>query len=181
MLHCFMVTYMYYQRFPLVTYRIHGEIHLTWIGWKSGLMRTFWSSTKTNVRSCSSENITQECSTGRDLPSWGAAQCKGTWGTTSSIWANSVLLAKQANSVLGCINRGITSRDQEVIIPPYSALVRPLLEYCVQSWCPLCKKVMDRLESVLRRAKRMIESLGSLPYEERLKELGLFSLERRRL
>ncbi|PKU37835.1 rna-directed dna polymerase from mobile element jockey-like [Limosa lapponica baueri] len=42
----------------------------------------------------------------------------GSWSTTSSIGVNSgAAAAKQDNRMLGCINRGITSRDKEVITP----------------------------------------------------------------
>jgi len=60
--------------------------------------------------------------------------------------------AKQANRILGSINKGITSRDKEVIIPLYSVLVRQHLEHCTQFWSLLCKKHVDRLETVQRRA-----------------------------
>ena len=89
-------------------------------------------------------------------------------------------MAKKANRLLGCINKGIPSRGK-VINPLYSVLVRPHLKYCVQFWSLLYKKDMDRWERVQRRATEIIKGLGSLPYEERLRKLGLFSLERRRL
>ena len=87
----------------------------------------------------------------------------------------------KANRVLGFIARNFTFKSKEIIIPLYLSLVRPHLEYAVQFWSPHLRKDIVKLERIQHRATKLIPALRGKSYPERLKELGLITLERRRL
>ncbi|KAK4832522.1 hypothetical protein QYF61_023854 [Mycteria americana] len=87
----------------------------------------------------------------------------------------------KANHILGCIKRSVASRSREVILPLFPTPVRPHLEYCVQLCSPQHRKDMDLYRVSERMTTKMISGVEYLSREKKLRELGLFSLEKRRL
>lgn len=89
--------------------------------------------------------------------------------------------SKKANTILGFIARNFQCKNPEVIKRLYTSLVRPHLEYAVQFWSPCYLKDEKKLESVQRRATKLVPGFRGLSYDERLKRLDMFSLKDRRI
>ena len=83
-------------------------------------------------------------------------------------------------SILGCA-RSVASRYREATPPLRSPLEKPHMKTCVQFQAPQWESNLELLERVQQRATKMIKGLKHLPSEERCRELGLFSPEKRRL
>ena len=88
--------------------------------------------------------------------------------------------AKTAQAVLGQIARAFHFRDRHVFLQLYITYVRPHLEFAGQAWSPWTAADKAVLEQVQIRAIRMVSGLRGHEYEDRLKELGLTTLEERR-
>ena len=85
-----------------------------------------------------------------------------------------------ANRNLSIIFRTFTYLRQEMFLNLYKSMVGPHLEYASVIWSRLYKKDKIMLENTQRRATRLIPSLKGLSYPERLRRLGLPTLEYRR-
>ena len=91
------------------------------------------------------------------------------------------ITVQKATGICYSILRNFTFRTQEVLVPLFKTLVRPILEYGNPVWNNCINKYLDAIEQVQRKFTKFIHCLKDLPYEERLYFLNLHSLEYRRL
>ena len=92
-----------------------------------------------------------------------------------------ILAARKANTVLEMNKRNMHFKSKNVIVRLYKALVRPRLEFCVQSWCPYLRKDITMIERVQRRATKLIQGLRDMSYSEHLSHTELISMEKHRV
>ena len=88
--------------------------------------------------------------------------------------------ARTAMAVLHQILRAFSYRDRTVLPRIYAQYVRPHLEFAVQAWAPWQRGEIELLENVQRKMVREVVGLQGITYEERLVELGMDTLEKRR-
>ena len=94
---------------------------------------------------------------------------------------NTLYQAEKANKMLGLIRRTFSYLNKDSFLMLYKTYVRPHLEYCQQALHPYLEKDTECIEKVQRRATKLVQSIEHLPYEDRLKELGLYTLSDRRI
>ena len=87
----------------------------------------------------------------------------------------------KANKMLGIIRRNVSYKSKQVITKLYDCYVRPHLEYCIQAWSPYLRKNIDMVDSIQRRASKLVAGLRHMTYEDRLKELNWIPINKRRL
>ena len=78
------------------------------------------------------------------------------------------------------ISRVFTTRQERPMLILYKALVLSMVEYCSALWSPQKLGLVRELEGVQRAFTKKIAGVQHLSYRDRLRELRLFSLERRR-
>jgi hypothetical protein len=88
---------------------------------------------------------------------------------------------KKENQRLGMIKRSFDYMDKDMFLTVFKSIVRPHLEYGSSVWSVIYKKEAIQLENVQRRATKLIKNIQHKTYTQRLKYLGLPSLQYRRL
>ncbi len=95
--------------------------------------------------------------------------------------AHCIEAANTARRLLFLVRRSLCELSKTAFTPLYCGLVRPHLEYAMEANAPTLRADINQIARVRRLATRLVAGLRHVPYEERLLQPNLFSLERRRL
>jgi hypothetical protein len=87
---------------------------------------------------------------------------------------------RRAEYALWCVKKSIKYMSKDIFLQLYKALIRPILEYASSVWCPHYRRDIDLIERVQRRATKLHGPARDLQYHERLRLLGIQTLQTRR-
>ena len=90
-------------------------------------------------------------------------------------------IVNTANKLLGIMRRGFTFLTKTTFSLIYKGIIRPIIEYASTVYSPILMQDINKLESIQRRATKMVIGMADKSYEERLKYLDLPTLRYRRL
>ena len=91
------------------------------------------------------------------------------------------MVANKANRILGVIRRTFDYMDAVMFTTLYKSLIRPHLEYTNCIWSPILHKDSTLIESIQRKATKLVQGLKDLPYPVRLRYLKIPALAYRRV
>jgi ribonuclease P/MRP protein subunit RPP40 len=87
---------------------------------------------------------------------------------------------KKSNQMAGMLYRTFNHTHESMFVTLFKSMVRPHVEYCSTVWSPYKLKEIRLIEGVQRKATKMVKSIRHLSYPDRLRKLGLPTLEYRR-
>ena len=90
-------------------------------------------------------------------------------------------IVASAYSRISCFLRTFLCRERVFMSKIYCTYIRPLLEYNTPAWSPFLRKDIFKIESVQRYFTRKVPGMAEMSYQERLIEMGIETLEVRRL
>lgn len=87
----------------------------------------------------------------------------------------------RANRTLAIVHKTFNFTDNHMFLALYKSLIRPVIEYGNTIWGPHYALDQQNIEKIQRRATRALAGLQDISYTDRLRILGLPSLQYRRL
>ena len=95
-----------------------------------------------------------------------------------SLYTDVYVRASQRSAL---ILHSFTSRDSKLLTKAFCTYVRPILEYGSSIWSPVYQSDIHKLEYMQKHLTKRLDGISNFNYTERLKRLGIDTLEKRRL
>ena len=126
-------------------------------------------------------NTSYQSTDGADIGSKPSVRDLGVRMSDNASFAEQIAdIVMAANQKAGWILRTFKTRAQTLMITLWKSLVMPLLDYCSQLWSPSSPGLIQSIEKVQVSYLNKVQGMSVLTYWEQIKQLKMYSLERRR-